>query len=651
MTELKIAESVSLKDVRIDNSFWSTYIKLVRETVIPYQYAAINDQIPNAEKSHAIHNFKVAASLEQGEFGGMVFQDSDVAKWLEAVGYSLQTQPDAELEKLADEVIDIVEKAQQPDGYLNTYFTIKEPDKRWTNLAECHELYCAGHMMEAAVAYYEATGKRKLLDVMCRFADYIDTVFGTESGKLKGYPGHQEIELALVKLYRATKNEKYLKLSSYFIEERGKKPSYFDMEWEKRNRKDFFPEFRSWGIAYLQAHKPIHEQDKAEGHAVRAVYMYSAMADIAEATGDKHLLQSCKRLWDNLINKRMYVTGGIGSLAHGERFSLDYDLPNELAYAETCASVGLIFFAHRMLRLELDSRYADVMERALYNTVLSGMSLDGKSFFYVNPLEVWPEACEHNSTRNHVKVTRQKWFGCACCPPNVARLLASLGQYIYSVNNESVYVHLYVGGEANLNVGGHDVKLTLQTNFPLEEKGLITLSSKTEKEFTLAFRLPGWCPAMKISVNGQVVNVAAVSHKGYAKINRLWKDGDRIELELPMPVLRMKANPLVRADIGKVALQKGPFVYCMEQADNGANLHQVLLPRDARLETSFDKGLLGGVYVITAEAERIDEGAWDSALYRADAREIHQKTEVTFIPYYAWANRESGEMTVWVREG
>lgn len=365
----------ALRDVRIDSPFWSRYIHLVKNTVIPYQYEAIHDRIPDAEKSFAIQNFRIAAGLEEGEFQGMVFQDSDVAKWLEAVGYSLQAIPDPELSRLADEVIDLVAAAQQPDGYLNTYFTIKEPDKRWTNLAECHELYCAGHMIEAAVAYFDATGKRKLLDVMCKFADYMDTVFGKGADQLRGYDGHQEIELALIKLYKSTGNDRYLQLSKFFIDERGQSPHYLTEEWERRGRKTFFPEMKDFGEDYAQAHMPVRQQQHATGHAVRAVYMYAAMADLAAETGDASLYEACRRLWNSLASKRMYITGAIGSQAFGERFSYDYDLPNDLAYAETCASIGLIFFAERMLRLEPNSQYADVLERALYNTVLAGMSL------------------------------------------------------------------------------------------------------------------------------------------------------------------------------------------------------------------------------------------------------------------------------------
>lgn len=359
----------------------------------------------------------------------MVFQDSDVAKWLEAVAYLLEEKRDSELEALADDVIELLGRAQQPDGYLNTYYTVKEPGKRWTNLRDNHELYCAGHLIEAAVAYFQATGKRRFLDIMCKYADYIGTVFGRGEGQIPGYDGHQEIELALLKLYEATGNENYLKLSQYFIDQRGQQPHYFDQEKEARGETGAF--WYDGGYRYHQAHIPVREQKQAVGHAVRALYMYTAMAGLAAKTGDESLKQACQTLWENVTKRQMYITGGVGSSAFGESFTFDFDLPNDTVYAETCAAIVLVFWARRMLELEMDGKYVDVMERALYNGTISGMDLDGKRFFYVNPLEVWPKACERHDKR-HVKPVRQKWFSCACCPPNLARLIASIGHYIYS---------------------------------------------------------------------------------------------------------------------------------------------------------------------------------------------------------------------------
>ncbi len=651
--KFKNSVSLPLKNVKINDGFWSKYIDLVRDVVLPYQWDALNDRIPGADPSHAIKNFKIAAGMEQGEFYGMVFQDSDVAKWLEAVAYSLETHPDSELEKTADGVIDIIEKAQQKDGYLDTYFIIKEPENRWTNLCECHELYCAGHMIEAAVAYYEATGKKKLLNVACKLADHIDSVFGPEIGKKRGYPGHQEIELALVKLYHATDEEKYLKLGKYFIDERGNKPYYFDIEWEKRGR------ISNWtgrisnrpskNSEYNQTHLPVREQSAAVGHAVRAVYMYSGMADVAAETGDAELLNACRRLWNNIVSKRMYITGGIGSQAYGEAFSFDYDLPNDTVYAETCASVGLMFFANRMMHIEPKGIYADVMERALYNIIISAMSRDGKRFFYVNPLEVVPEACKKNQTKFHVKPERQKWFGCACCPPNIARLLTSLGYYIYSKNDSTIYINLYVGGEVETELNGSKIKISEDTQYPWDGKIIMKISLKEEKDFDLALRVPGWCSNASVNVNGKNIQLYSKIVDGYATISRTWKDGDTIELLFTMPALRVRANPKVREDMGKVAVQRGPVVYCLEEADNGANLHEIILPKESQLRVEFDNDLLGGIPVIAAEAERVNNN-WGDQLYRANTSAEVYKENIKFIPYFAWANRGTGEMTVWVNE-
>ncbi len=639
---------ISLKQISINKGFWSYYIKLIKDVMIPYQWEALNDRVPDAEPSHVIKNFKIAAGEIQGEFAGMVFQDSDLYKWLEAVSYSLIAYPDSELEKTADEVIDLIAKVQQNDGYLNTYFTIKEPDKKWTNLRDCHELYCAGHLIEAAVAYYEATGKKKLLDVACRFADHIDSVFGPEPHKKKGYPGHEEIELALIKLYRLTKEEKYLNLSKYFIDERGKKPLYFEIEAYNRGIRNIHNIWGELGERYFQVHLPVREQTTAEGHAVRAVYLYSGMADIALETGDQSLIDACKRLWDNLTKKRMYITGSIGSMSIGESLTFDYDLPNDTNYSETCASVGLVFFAHRMLQIDPDSQYSDVMERALYNTVISGMSLDGKKFFYVNPLEVWPEACEKNKVKSHVKYTRQPWFGCACCPPNIARLLTSLGKYIYTKKDKEIFVHLYVDSEFKEKISESQVSIKQSTQYPWDEKIEIEVDCEKETDFTLSLRIPGWCKEAKIKVNNEEIDLNSVTVKGYTKINRIWKH-DKVEVYLLMPVMRIKANPNVREDEGKVAIQRGPIVYCLEEVDNGKNLNNIVLSPDSKFEIKKDKDL-NGVCVIETDAFREKYEDWNEELYKYDVKVSYEKTRIRFVPYFAWANRTPGEMEVWVRE-
>lgn len=642
--------STDLKKVKVNDGIWKKYTDLVRNTVLPYQWEALNDRVEDAEPSHSIKNFRIAAGEEKGEFGGWVFQDSDLAKWLEAVGYSLAAFPDPELSKYADEIIDLIGRAQQPDGYLNTYFITKEPDKRWTNLTDCHELYSAGHLIEAAVAYYEGTGKRKFLDLMCRYADHIDAVFGREPGKIRGYGGHEEIELALVKLYRATKNEKYLKLASYFVDERGQEPNYFRQEWEKRGRTSFWQpnQETKLDLEYCQAHIPVRQQKEAVGHAVRAVYLYSAMADIAAENNDAELFSMCKSLWENIVTKKMYITGGIGSTRHGEAFTHNYDLPNDTAYQETCASIGMIFFAHRMLKLELDSCYADVMERSLYNSTISGMAQDGKSFFYVNPLEADPVASVEDPGKTHVKVQRQKWYGCACCPPNLTRLIMSLGSYIYTSDENNVYTHLYIAGEAELEVGSGKVAIEQKTNYPWTGDISLKLKEAPDGKFGLGLRIPGWCRKAQIKVNGEKIDISEIMSKGYAVITRAWKTDDLVELNLEMPVELIDSNPNVRQNAGKAAIQRGPVVYCLEEADNGKNLSALEIDSSSPLEAEYDKDFFGGAVIIKGTAYRDSESGWEGQLYRPHETNT-EKFAFKAIPYYLWANRGPGEMQVWTR--
>lgn len=633
--------------VKIQDKFWRNYMDVVRDAVIPYQWEVLNDRVPDVAPSHAIENFRIAAGELSGEFHGMVFQDSDVAKWLEAVAYSLENDPNPELEETADAFIDLLGKAQQEDGYLNTYFTLKEPDKRWSNLRDKHELYCAGHMMEAAVAYYQSTGKKKLLNIMCRFADYIDSVFGEADDKIPGYPGHQEIELALIKLYRVTGNERYLKLSQYFINQRGQAPHYFDTEAEKRGDTNDFWFNNDYG--YMQAHLPVREQTEAVGHSVRAMYMYTALADLVAHTGDEALKEVCQTLWDNVTLRQMYITGGVGPAEFGEAFSFDYDLPNGTCYTETCASIGLVFWANRMLKTDPDGQYADVMERALYNGTISGMDLNGKRFFYVNPLEVHPETAEKRHDYRHVKPVRQNWYSCACCPPNLARLIASIGHYIYSVDQNTIYTHLYIGNESKLEVDGQKVQIEQETNYPWDEDVKVTVSPEREAEFTVAVRIPGWCKEAEIKVDGDPVDLHSCLKNGYVYVSRLWKKGDQIELHFSMPVERMRANPKVRENAGKVALQRGPIVYCLEEVDNGTGLSSISLPPDSELRAEFEPDLLNGVVTLTGNAERADDSSWNGQLYKSGE---YQSVPVAIkaVPYYAWCNRTPGEMAVWIQE-
>ncbi|WP_395299704.1 MULTISPECIES: glycoside hydrolase family 127 protein [Enterobacter] len=642
-----------LHKLKINDPFLGQYQRLVREVVIPYQWDALNDRVTEAEPSHAISNFRIAAGLEQGEFYGMVFQDSDVAKWLEAVAWSLCQKPDAELEKTADEVIELVAAAQCEDGYLNTYFTVKAPEERWTNLAECHELYCAGHMIEAGVAYFQGTGKRRLLDVVCRLADHIDSVFGPGENQLHGYPGHPEIELALMRLYDVTQAPRYLNLAKYFIEERGTQPHFYDIEYEKRGRTSYWNTYGpAWMVkdkAYSQAHQPLAEQQTATGHAVRFVYLMAGMAHLARLSHDEGKRRDCLRLWKNMAQRQLYITGGIGSQSSGEAFSSDYDLPNDTVYAESCASIGLMMFARRMLEMEADGHYADVMERALYNTVLGGMALDGKHFFYVNPLEVHPKTLAFNHIYDHVKPVRQRWFGCACCPPNIARVLTSLGHYIYTVRQDALFINLYVGNDVVIPVGDETLALRIGGNYPWQEAVKIEIVSPSPVKHTLALRLPDWCAAPEVSLNGE--DAAGEISRGYIYLTRNWQEGDVVTLTLPMPVRRVYGNPQVRQQAGKVALQRGPLVYCLEEADNGTNLHNLSLPPDSTFRVFEGKGIFAHKMLIQAEGTGCHTKDTD-ALWHYDRPPVQRHPQtLTFIPWFSWANRGEGEMRIWVDEG
>ncbi|GHH58516.1 glycoside hydrolase family 127 protein [[Pseudomonas] boreopolis] len=642
-----------LKQIALTAPFWSGYQALVRDVVVPYQWLALNDRVPDAEPSHAIANFRIAAGREQGDFRGMIFQDSDVAKWLEAVAYLLAQQRDPALERTADEVIDLVAAAQQPDGYLNTYFTLKAPAERWSNLAECHELYCAGHLFEAGVAYFQATGKRTLLEVCCRFADHIDAVFGTGPGKLQGYPGHPEVELALLRLYEATGEERYRALARYFIDQRGSRPHWYDIEHERRGGVSYWDNHgKDWMVrdkAYSQAHLPLVEQQHATGHAVRFVYLLAGAAHLARLDGDAAKREACLRLWHDMSARQMYVTGGIGAQGWGESFTSAYDLPNDSAYAESCAGVGLMMFAKRMLQMEGEAGYADAMERALYNVVLAGMSLDGKAFFYVNPLETVPRAMAANHAYDHVKPTRQRWFGCACCPPNIARLIASLGHYVYTSRAEALHVDLYVGGEAWFERDGVRFGLRQRTDYPWDGRVEIEVLAEQAFSTALALRLPDWCGQPRLQLNDEDVPLQV--RKGYAWLEREWRPGDRLRLELPMPVRRIGAHPRLRQAAGKVALQRGPLVYCLEEADNGADLHQLALPADAALVPVAGDGVFAGMTLVEADGLR-REPQGREALYRYDPPPARARSQrLRFVPYFAWANRGEGEMRVWLDAG
>jgi len=627
----------------------------VRTKVIPYQWEALNDRIPGAEPSYCMRNFKLAAQMTRpgldygvprdAGHGGLVFQDSDVAKWIEAASYSLVWHPDPALEKILDETVDIVCNAQQPDGYLNTYYIINGLEKRFTNLEGNHELYCFGHFLEGAIAYYEATGKRKLLDALIRYAECIDRLIGPEEGKLHGYPGHEIAEMALMRLYAITKDEKHLKLAKYFIDRRGQKPLYFKEESAKNNN-DFYWKDSYFQYQYYQAGKPVREQNVAEGHAVRAAYLYSGMADIARTTGDAALLKACDALWNNIVNRQMYITGSIGQSAYGESFSYDYSLPNDTVYAETCATIGLVFFARRMASITPKGTYGDVIEKALFNGIISGMSLDGKSFFYVNPLEALPEASLKDHRMKHVKIERQKWFACACCPPNLARLIASLGSYIHSLGENSVYTHLFIGSEAKLKISGADVSVKIETKYPWEEKVDIGFAMSAKTKFKYYFRIPGWCVKYSIRLNG--IEQTCAIEDGYALIDREWTSGDKISVVFDMPVNFVRANPHVRENIGKTAVMRGPVVYCAEEEDNGKELFRLHTGNPSDITVRHEKDLLETVTTISFTGNR--EKDWEGESLYGTADMVMEAKKITLIPYYAWANRGPGEMTVWLNK-
>lgn len=621
---------VAHSKVRFNDKFWAPRMAINRKVTLPVEYE-------NMERTGHIG----AWTWEPGQpKTPHIFWDSDLAKWIEAVAYSLADKRRAKLEKKVDDAVALMEEAQAADGYLNSHFLKVEPEKRWWNIRDKHELYCAGHLIEAAVAYFKATGKRRLLDIMLRYVDYIARVFGTGKGQTRGYCGHPEIELALIRLYKVTGDRKHLDLARYFVDQRGTIPNFFREEGRKNGEK------KPFDLVPMVDHLPLRKQSEAAGHAVRAGYIYSAMVDVAMETGDKELMDACRKIWRSIAERQMYVIGGVGSSRFQERFTFDYDLPNEEAYAETCANVALMFFTHRLLQSEPDGKYTDVIERALYNGILSGVSLDGKKFFYDNRLASHPEYYRYHEQKEPF---RKEWFGCACCPPNIARVLASLGGYVYSQGKDEVFVHLYVQGEAEIDVGGGKIVIRQSTNYPWDGRVMISVEPRRPVQFALALRIPGWCRKAALKVNGKAVRVESVTRKGYARIEREWAKGDRVALELAMPVELIEAHPAVRHDAGMVAIQRGPIVYCLEEVDNGANLADIRLARRPGLKARFDARLLGGVTAITGAGVRRDTANWRNQLYRPVGLSKEKTMRIKAIPYYAWNNRGVGEMIVWIR--
>ena len=608
-------QPVPFREVEIRDSFWAPRRETNRIASIPFS-------LQKLEEAGNLEDMRLAGRGATNGFRGPVFMDSDLYKALESAAYSLATHPDPALEKQLDDIIALLAAAQQPDGYLNSHFTVKKPDKRWTNLRDWHELYCAGHMFEAATAHYQATGKTNFLNVATRFADCIDSVFGPPPKRL-GYPGHPEIELALVKLSCATGNPRYFDLARFFVENRGRK--FFATEHQTPLDK--------YDGAYWQDDVPIYDHQAIKGHAVRAAYLMSGTTEIAARTGDERLLAMLDRVWRNTTERNEYLTGGIGPSAHNEGFTVDYDLPNLTAYQETCATIALAQWAHRLALLYGDTRYADVLERALYNGVLSGVSQDGTKFFYVNPLE---SAGTHH---------RSPWFGCACCPPNVTRTLAALGGYAYATGPDSLYVNLYIQGSAKAKVGGVPVTLKVTTDYPWDGKVRLELAPATPAKFALRLRVPGWCGNASVKVNRRAVSAPTVGN-GYLVLDREWKRGDRVELDLPMPVQKVAANPNVKADQGLLAIQRGPIVYCLEQCDQTEPLASFWLPPEAGLKARRESDLLGGVVTVTGEALATSPQKWGRNLYQPAP--ASRRVTLKAIPYYAWDNRQPGAMRVWL---
>ncbi|OYR95905.1 hypothetical protein DJ71_01360, partial [Halorubrum sp. E3] len=585
----------------------------------------------------------------------MYRDESDVYKWLEAASYALSRRSDPDLESRVNYVISLLEGAQRDDGYLNSYFSLHAPEDRWTRLTYMHELYSAGHLFEAAVAHHEATGESRLLDVATEFADHVVDIFA-EGG---GAPGHQEVELALVRLYRCTGQQRYLDLARTFLDERGREDSRFAREMVNPDARlctdEIYEEYRdllfdedgTYDGKYIQDHLPVREQSTAVGHAVRATYMYAAMADVATETGDDDLAATVERIWSNTVRRRMYVTGGLGSSHENEGFTSDYDLPNDTAYAETCAAVGSVMWNHRMLQLTGEGKYGDLMERTLYNALLAGISLDGTRFFYANPLESDGEKhpLEHVS-KVRFPLQRGEWYDTPCCPPNVARLLASLGEYLYLVDGDELSVELYAGSSVRTTVAGSTVTVEQTTDYPWDRTVEISVHTDTPVEMTLRPRIPAWCSDPTIAVEGETVTPDV--ERGHVELRRTWRDGDKLTLDLPMPVRQVEAHPEMTAAAGRVVLQRGPVVYCLEGVDNDHSLENGCLRADARFSTEYNPDLLGGTVVVRGEAT-LTATADDESLYRSRTSPANETVTVTAVPYYAWANRDETEMRVWMR--
>lgn len=588
--DMKLINQVDFAHVRIEDAFWRPRLEKHRTATLP----VCMDQIEN--KTGRMRNFERAAQ-GRGEHSGIFFDDSDVYKAMEGMAYALAGRRDAALEARLDEWTDKVAAAQQPDGYINTFYTLTGLQNRWTDM-DRHEMYCAGHLIEAGVAYYQVTGKRKLMDVGIRMAEHAMSLF--DVGKGHWVPGHEEVELALVKLSQATGERKYLDFARHLLEQRGRGYGSTGVAGV-------------WNPHYYQDEMPVSKLSVINGHAVRAMYLFTGMADVAALKQDTSYVNALHRLWNNVIGAKMYITGGIGSSRHNEGFTEDYDLPNKEAYCETCASVGMVYWNQRMNQLTGDARYADVMERAMYNGALAGISLQGDKFFYVNPLE---------SDGGH---HRQEWYGCACCPSQISRFLPSVGNYVYGTSPEAVYVNLFVAGSADIPVADNRMRITQRTTYPWDGRVRIAVEAERPLAQKLKVRLPAWCAKHVLKVDGR--KVATVPEKGYLTIEPGGRKRMEVVLEMDMPVEVVAADPRVKQDVGKRAIQRGPLVYCMEETDNRTAYDAALLDESTRYAFRFRPDLLGGVVEVTAR---------------------NAQGTLRLVPYYAWDNREAGRMKVWI---
>lgn len=624
-------ETIPLPQVKVNDRFWSKWIETLRNTTIKAEY----DQLVSTGR---LANFKRAANQEEGDFEGLYFNDSDVYKWLEAAAYTLAHGPHKETEKLIDEVIGLIEAAQEADGYLNTFFQIRHPQAKWRNLYMMHEMYCAGHLYEAAVAHHEATGSKRLIDVAVKNADHIASIFGPD--KRRGYCGHEEIELALIKLGKAINRPDYIELAKWMVEERGKKPSAYEAELKDEVARKLNPwddkdiEENVKDGKYCQDHAPIREHTDIVGHAVRAMYLYIAATTIADGANDEALEKSLVRVWDNLTKYRMYITGGIGPAASNEGFTTDFDLPNRTAYAETCASVGLVFWGSKYLQMTGNSDYADVVEKALFNGSISGISLSGDGFFYCNRLE---------SRGEHQRVP---WMTCACCPPNIARMIGSVSHYCLGVSQSDLWIHIPLGCTIDTTISGVKTKVEIKSDYPWSGKFEVVVSPEEPVTGGVRIRIPGWATDVTFEIEN--TEEEADYEDGYAVFNRTWSAGDTIKADFNMAPMWLQANPKVLDDLGRVCLTNGPLVYCLEQKDFGKEPLLFMADSEGEITAAYEPNLLNGVVAITASGySEKDDGS--DELYVEVGSVGQEETSAKFVPYYSWCNRGPNSMLVWVR--